>query len=89
MRIKGIIKKKISERTGNGANGEWKVATYLLETVEMYPNRVVFEVFGSDRIAQLNLQEGSCYEVSYKFDAHEYNGAWYNRVRAYGAELVK
>ncbi len=71
----------VSQRSGN----EWKVATYVLETLEQYPKKCVFEVFGTDRISQLNIQVGQMLTVSVDIDAHEYNGRWYNSIRAWKA----
>lgn len=69
----------VSQRSGS----EWKVATYLLETMEQYPKKCVFEVFGTDRIANFNIQVGQMLTVSLDVDAHEYNGRWYNTIRAW------
>ncbi len=69
----------VSQRTGS----EWKVASYVLETFEQYPRKMVFEVFGTDKIAQFNIQVGQSLTVSFDIDAREYNGRWYNTVRAW------
>lgn len=69
----------VSQRTGT----EWKLAQYVLETMEQYPKKCCFEVFGSDRIQQLNIQVGQMLTVSVDIDAHEYQGRWYNQVRAW------
>lgn len=69
----------VSQRSGS----EWKVATYVLETMEQYPKKCAFEVFGTDRIANFNIQVGQMLTVSLDIDAHEYNGRWYNTIRAW------
>lgn len=69
----------VSQRTGN----EWKVATYVIETMEQFPKKMAFEVFGTDRIAQFNIQVGQLLTVSFDVDAHEYNGRWFNQIRAW------
>ena len=69
----------VSQRTGS----EWKVASYVIETLEQYPRKCMFEVFGSDKIAQMNIQVGQLLTVSFDIDAHEYNGRWYNQIRAW------
>jgi hypothetical protein len=43
----------------------------------------VFEVFGEDRIKKFNVQQGQEVTVSFDIDAHEYNGRWFNEVRAW------
>lgn len=69
----------VSQRSGS----EWKVASYVLETMEQYPRKCCFEVFGTDRIAQFNIQVGQMLTVSLDIDAREYNGRWYNQIRAW------
>ncbi len=69
----------VAQRTGN----EWKVRPYVLETLEQYPKKMVFEVFGVDRIAQFNIQVGETLTVSFDIDAHEYQDRWFNSIRAW------
>ena len=85
MDISGKIIQVLPERGGvsQRSGSEWKVATYLLETLEQYPKKCAFEVFGSDRIANFNIQVGQMLTVSLDIDAHEYQGRWYNTIRAW------
>lgn len=68
-----------SQRTGN----EWKLAQYVLETFEQFPKKVCFEVFGAERIQQFGIQAGQDLNVDIDIDAHEYQGRWYNTIRAW------
>ena len=68
-----------SSRTGN----EWKVGSYVLETMDQYPRKMCFDVFGADRIQQFNIQLGEILTVSFDLDAHEYQGRWFNSIRAF------
>lgn len=85
MEISGKIILVLPERGGvsQRSGAEWKVASYVLETLEQYPKKCCFEIFGSDRIAQFNVQVGQMVTVSLDIDAHEYNGRWYNQIRAW------
>ncbi|MCR4993837.1 MAG: DUF3127 domain-containing protein [Bacteroidales bacterium] len=85
MEISGKIILVLPERGGvsQRSGSEWKVATYVLETMEQYPKKCCFEVFGVDRITNFNIQVGQMLTVSLDIDAHEYNGRWYNQVRAW------
>lgn len=83
MEIQGKIIKVLPERSGTSARGEWKVGSYVLETQEQYPKKMVFEVFGDDRIKRFNIQEGQDVTVFFDIDAHEYQGRWFNSFRAY------
>jgi hypothetical protein len=69
----------VSQRTGN----TWMTQQYVLEVPGMHPKRMVFEVFSEDRIRQFNIQQGMEVTVSFEIDAHEYNGRWFNEVRAW------
>ena len=72
----------VSPRTGS----EWKSQEYVIETHEQYPKRCVFTVFGADRIAQFNIQLQQELTVSFDIDAHEWNGRWFNDIRAWKVE---
>ena len=85
MDLTGRIIAVLPERSGvsQRSGSEWKVATYVLETQEQYPKKMCFEVFGVERIQQFNIQVGEMMTVSFDIDAHEYNGRWFNSIRAF------
>ena len=73
----------VSQRTGN----QWMSQEYLLEfftwSGARYPDRIVFRVFGEDRIKQFNLKElEENVTVYLRMDSHETNGRWFNEVSA-------
>lgn len=81
--ISGHIIAVLPTRSGTSAKGtEWRSQTAVIETREQYPKKVAFDVMG-DKIAQFNLQVGEYVTVSYDIDAHEYQGRWFNAVRAW------
>ena len=69
----------VSQRTGNS----WMSQDYVIEVPGQYPKKCVFRVFGEDRIKQFNIQMGEDVTVSFDIDAHEFNGRWFNDVRAF------
>ena len=69
----------VSARTGNS----WMTQEYVLEVPGQYPKRCLFNLFGEDRIKQFNIQNGEDLTVQFDIDAREYNGRWYNDIRAY------
>ena len=85
MEITGKIIAVLPERSGVSARtgAEWRCASYVLETLEQYPRKMNFEVFGVDRIQQFNIQVGETMVVSFDIDAHEYQGRWFNSIRAW------
>ncbi|MBO4463665.1 MAG: DUF3127 domain-containing protein [Prevotella sp.] len=68
-----------SSRTGN----TWMSQDYVIEVPGQYPRRMVFRVFGEDRIKQFNIQAGEDVTVQFDIDAHEYQGRWFNDIRAF------
>ena len=69
----------VSNRTGN----PWMSQDYVIEVPGQYPKRCVFRIFGEDRIKQFNIQMNEDVTVQFDIDAHEFNGRWFNDVRAY------
>ena len=69
----------VSSRTGN----PWMMQDYVLEVPGQYPKRMVFNIFGEDRIKQFNIQLNEDVTVQFDIDAREYQGRWFNDIRAY------
>ena len=88
MELQGKVIAVLPERSGVSARGEWKSQSFVIETHEQYPKKLVFDVFGADRLAQFNIQSGEEILVSFDIDAHEYNGRWFNNVRAWNVQRV-
>jgi len=91
METTGRIIAILEERGGiaKSTGKSWKVAQYVLETIENYPKRMVFEVFGEDKITLFNIKEGEELTVSFDVDAREYQGKWYNQIRAWKVERTQ
>ena len=87
MEITGKIIAVLPERGGISKTGnEWKTQEYVLETHEQYPRRICFNVFGADKISQFNIQAGEELTVSFDVDAREWQGRWFNSIRAWKVE---
>lgn len=90
MEIQGMIIAALEPRSGvaKSTGKPFKVAQYIIETQEQYPRKVVIDVFGEERINQFNIQTGELLTVYFDVDAREYNGNWYNTIRAYNVTRV-
>lgn len=91
MELQGKIIAAMPEKSGVSARGEWKAQSFVMEMFDsnsQYPRRMVFDVFGADRLAQFNIQVGDVKKVSFDIDAHEYQGRWFNSIRAWRVESV-
>ena len=83
MEITGKITYVLPERSGTSARGEWKAQSFVIETEDNYPRKMVFDVFGAERLQTFNIKVGDKVKVSFDIDAHEYQGRWFNNIRAY------
>ena len=73
MDLQGKVIAVLPAREGTSARGPWKSQEYVIETHDQYPKKMVFNIFGA---------------VSFDIDAHEYNGRWFNNVRAWNIQRV-
>lgn len=94
MEITGKITHILEARSGQSARtgSNWMSQSFVIEAIEpgrQYPTRCVFDVFGEDRLRQFNIQAGETLTVSFDLDAREYNGRWFNSVRAWKVERVE
>lgn len=94
MEITGKITHILEARSGQSARtgSNWTSQSFVIEAIEpgrQYPTRCVFDVFGEDRLRQFNIQAGEVLTVSFDLDAREYNGRWFNSVRAWKVERAQ
>ncbi|MBO4250995.1 MAG: DUF3127 domain-containing protein [Paludibacteraceae bacterium] len=84
MEVVGKIIQVLPAQEGVGRNGNpWKLQPYVLETLDNYPRKVHFEVFGEDRIRQNPCEIDQLVTVSFDIESREFNGRWYTSIRAW------
>ena len=88
MELQGKVIAVLPARSGVSARGEWKSQSFVIETHDSFPRKMVFYVFGEERLTRFNIQLGQEVNVSFDIDAHEYNGRWFNNIRAFDVRLV-
>ncbi len=88
MELQGKIIAVLPERSGVSARGEWKAQSFVIETHDQYPKKMVFDVFGAERLASFAIKAGEELSVSFDIDAHEYQGRWFNSIRAWNVQRV-
>ena len=77
-------KNGVSQRSGK----PWATQEYVLETVEQYPKKCCFEVFGEEKIQNFAIHTGDEVRVSFDIDSHEHQGRWYNSIRAWKVDHI-
>lgn len=91
MEVQGKIIAILTPRSGESKRnpGEtWMSQEYVVETHDQYSRKMVFTVFGQDRIQRFNIQLGQEVTVSFDIDAHDWNGRWFNDIRAYDVRQI-
>lgn len=86
MELTGKIIKIFPEQGGTSKNGNtYKTIDFLVETAEQYPKKALINIFGEDKVNNFKQynREGDDVVVSLDINAREYNGRWYNDVRAW------
>lgn len=73
----------ISKASGNS----WMTQEYVIEETEgQYPKKMVFSVFGEDKVREFALSVNRQVTVHFDINAREYQGRWYNDIRAWKVE---
>ena len=85
MEITGKIIAALEKKSGvaKASGNTWVAQEYVMEIPGTYPKRVCFEVFGEERIKEFDIKVMDILTVSFGIDAREYNGRWYNSMRAW------
>ena len=80
----------LNERSGESQRGPWKMWECVIEhdTTGQYPRRVLVSVWDEtiyNTMAAVHAQQGVIH-VTCNIDSREYNGRWFNDIRAFRAE---
>ncbi len=89
MEFEGKIIAVLEKRGGTSAKGNvWSCQEYVIENHDQYPKKMCFEVFSDEKINQFNIQPGEELKVHFDVDAREWNGRWFNSLRAWRVERM-
>lgn len=83
MEITGKIIEVLPAKSGTSQKGEWTTQQYVLETIEQYPKKFLFEIWGTEKIQSFAIQAGDEVTVHFDTDVREYNGNHYGSNRAW------
>lgn len=87
MQVKGRIIEVLPLRSGTTANGEWQSQDYVIEFEDdRFTRKMVFNLWGAEKIQKEAITQGEELTVYFDIDARQYNGRWYNSIRAWKIE---
>lgn len=68
---------------------QWSSCEYVIEELnQQYPSRSVFQVYGSDKLQQFNIQAGEIItaHITLKANQSRTNGRWFNQLDCWKVE---
>lgn len=83
MNLEGRIIFDLGELSGTSKMGNpWKKKEFVVETLDMYPKKAKFTLFGENRIMSNPYKAGEMVHVEFEVDSREFNGRWYTDLNA-------
>lgn len=84
------ITRKLPVTQGTSARGPWQKQEFIVEYQDgNYPNQVCMNVWGEDKVNDLNrFNVGDKVRIQFNLSSREFNGRWYNDIRAWRIELA-
>ena len=89
MKAEGRIVKFDERQTGTSKSGkEWVKQTFVIDTGEEYNNILAFEVFGQDKVDNLNKYNkvGDKVSVEFNVQCNEWQGRYFTSLQAWRIE---
>ncbi len=83
MEFEGSVFKIMPATTGTSARGAWHRQDIVFEMVDGTYSRKICVTFFNKQSEVESLREGQSYKVSFNLESREYNGKWYNDIRAW------
>lgn len=76
---------KLAVQNGKSTKGDWSKQDFIVEYQDgNFPTKVCLNVWGADKVKDLErFRPGDKIRVSFSLSSREYNGRWYNDIRAW------
>lgn len=75
----------LAPKSGKSQKGnDWVAQEFIADTLEQYPKKICFQLFGEDRVKSLeNMHIGEEITVDFDIESREYNGRWFTQCNAW------
>lgn len=84
--VTGILIAKLEPKTGSGANGQWIIQEFVIETDGQYPKKIAIEAWNDKASIIQNTPIGAKITLDYSVESKEYNGKWYTKAKLFKVE---
>lgn len=80
--FEGIIIAQGETQSGQSQDGKkWMKVLYTIqEDQDKYPMKMVFDIFGEERLRKFALRQGERVRLRFRIDTEEYKGREYNKI---------
>lgn len=86
MEFKGKIIAVVEPKSGTTARGAWKMQQFVAESEGQFPHRLLFEVFGDEKLQKFNIQMDDEVIIQFEPNARENKRVWFAYNRAYNVQ---
>lgn len=85
LELEGKVFQILPEQSGTGqASGKsWRKQSFVIETEEQYPKKVVFNGWNDTVDAVKSLKVGEKIRINFRVESREYNERWYTDLTAW------
>lgn len=87
LKVSGKIIKVLDKVTGTkkDGSGEWVKQSFVIDNGEQFNNLASFEVFGQEKVDNLNKYNkvGDTVEVTFNISCNEWQGKYYTTLQAW------
>jgi len=86
--IRGKLFTTLAPKSGTGANGQWVIQEFVIETMDQYPKKVCLEAWNDKAQMVKSLAPGTEVLVSFNPESREYNGRWYTSLKVWKIDMA-
>ncbi len=87
MEFKGKIIAVVEPKSGTTARGAWKMQQFVAESEGQFPHRLLFEVFGDEKLQKFNIRVDDEVIIQFEPNARENKGIWFASNCAYDVQV--
>jgi hypothetical protein len=86
--IRGKLFATLAPKSGSGANGQWVIQEFVIETIDQFPKKVCLEAWNDKANMVKSLAPGAEVIVAFNPESREYNGRWYTSLKVWKIDMA-
>ncbi len=82
MEITGNLIEVLPEQYGESAKGKWVRGGFIIETIEQYPRKIAFTLWGEQKVENIKtVALNTTLKVTFEIESREWQEKWYTEAR--------